>query len=1494
MGVHGLLSLLNSSKAARQRVCLDGKASAPREKILLVDASAVQFHILQKLDLDWRSQDFNKTLYKEASRFYSGLLQVGLQPLLVLDSACAPGHEETHTQRRVAAHRSGKILGPTSGMVMYHVYKDLGLQVEQSIHSADKLLLALYHKHRSNVFALLTGDTDFAVYGVPKVVMVGNAVVDAGTVTFTILNTLEAWKELSRAAALRNARPGAALPPAMLPDLCKRAQVAALLGNDKSKDVRHRLQARNGQTRKNGGGFSIGAVLSPKMAAFEVLVRDDLPMDLAFFHNTLKMRSFNEQALQEFQEVVQEYVQDDEFARAPTAIEQLKITPASLPWLPEPLVRMLDREPLPGLMLAFASRGFFVPMDVPTPCKALLQDVRRRAASVLAAPGAAVHEFCYITETLQRLLGQGPEGAKAAAGGAAGGQAGPRAVDWFVPSTHLPAAQVVDATGSVSAAEIHRSMSPVGRTMQETAAAVQKACETVGAVDVAPNIAAYYAILLHALEPTAPEAEPGQFRTACRELLLPGVTIYTPEMEEQEFEQEQVPLADGEAAKVVDVGSGLSQDDWNEIDDKGVVNSVKSSTGYKIMGELQPYQPASELQAAALPTSKLFHLFYVLSQKGMHADSWKKVTKACFPTEYADIKADKAKAKELQATPKDTLLQELKAERSTGASYALTWFSRLSNCVEGGGSVKEQAALLLAVMKDAVLGGQGSLQWRSAQVCLEAASPTVKQAAKEEMWSGSNSMIGTGGKAMRYPQQQEIMDMVQEHFEDAKASTSPQPLHVILSTPTGSGKTFTAVMLHLHLLKQHYPDQILVYSVPTKQVLKRVGQECEAHGVIYWTAAKDGNMHQVRRPYSIRTERGDKRTQTSGPIHEQMSMTASQGINSHDIGGGHPSVIIADIDSTAALMKAAREAPPSSFYHSTNLLLYLDEPNMGLQLDPRVYRVVREIMANAPFTTILASATLPPSWDFLPKWWRGRGGAVRASISLEPYGLPMSRLQLLSSTHGMRVQLNMLQLFRSYVEFHQAVSTNQRLRVLLVRHLSPKQANQLLLMQGRESADNGAVPESEEDLVTLFGREVSSLRESLEPQLVDMSAQQFEQLRNVDWAERPEYAPGGLLAAQSTQGVTLIATLHPREVALEVAGIRNRAAWGDAVRAMRAKISEAVQAQRQQAKEQQRSRKDEDGPPLGGEDTGSPMVTLRMGLKVDIEDTQGTDIDTLVMLSKGVAYASSGVDQDPLVKRLYQQALLRVPEKAGKQPPLTRLVVDYSGIYGTDCPSVDTIIMHPSLGRLLSFDDHLQFIGRLRRDGVAIYPSLSMLRSATTGLRSDARDTELLGEARSEAMRDALAPLLTADPPKSATEVLAEAQAKKSDGDMADGNALCGAWAALISGLKEKSPDELKKELIRRAKAYAKVLGAFANSGKVELSLLKYMQRLCFQAEKHLEPHFALMLRVLYEVDVLSEDAILHWYHKGSDPAGRDVFLPQTEALVKWLEEESEEEEESD
>jgi hypothetical protein len=51
---------------------------------------------------------------------------------------------------------------------------------------------------------------------------------------------------------------------------------------------------------------------------------------------------------------------------------------------------------------------------------------------------------------------------------------------------------------------------------------------------------------------------------------------------------------------------------------------------------------------------------------------------------------------------------------------------------------------------------------------------------------------------------------------------------------------------HLPAVHMPYPTSAvgaLLRSCP--QVLKRVGQECEAHGVVYWTAARDGNFFQV-------------------------------------------------------------------------------------------------------------------------------------------------------------------------------------------------------------------------------------------------------------------------------------------------------------------------------------------------------------------------------------------------------------------------------------------------------------------------------------------------------------------------------------------------------------------------------------------------------------------------------------------------------------------------
>jgi replicative superfamily II helicase len=78
---------------------------------------------------------------------------------------------------------------------------------------------------------------------------------------------------------------------------------------------------------------------------------------------------------------------------------------------------------------------------------------------------------------------------------------------------------------------------------------------------------------------------------------------------------------------------------------------------------------------------------------------------------------------------------------------------------------------------------------------------------------------GKSGPPRRYKHQQELMEIVSAHLtEVANAPEQTLPLHVILATPTGSGKTFTAVMMHLYLLKKEHPDAVLLYSVPTKQV----------------------------------------------------------------------------------------------------------------------------------------------------------------------------------------------------------------------------------------------------------------------------------------------------------------------------------------------------------------------------------------------------------------------------------------------------------------------------------------------------------------------------------------------------------------------------------------------------------------------------------------------------------------------------------------------------
>jgi len=104
----------------------------------------------------------------------------------------------------------------------------------------------------------------------------------------------------------------------------------------------------------------------------------------------------------------------------------------------------------------------------------------------------------------------------------------------------------------------------------------------------------------------------------------------------------------------------------------------------------------------------------------------------------------------------------------------------------------------------------------------------------------------------------------------------------------------------------------------------------------------------------------------------------------------------------------------------------------------------------------------------------------------------------------------------------------------------------------------------------------------------------------------------------------------------------------------------------------------------------------------------------------------------------------------------------------------------------------------------------------------------------------------------------------------------------------------LKIKLRVKSKKNAEILAAFASNPKSELALLQKIQIYCHE-DTRLMKHFRLIVKILYEEDIVSENAIFYWYEQGAKTQGKGLFLKQMEPLVNWLrtvESESEEDEE--
>lgn len=148
--------------------------------------------------------------------------------------------------------------------------------------------------------------------------------------------------------------------------------------------------------------------------------------------------------------------------------------------------------------------------------------------------------------------------------------------------------------------------------------------------------------------------------------------------------------------------------------------------------------------------------------------------------------------------------------------------------------------------------------------------------------------------------------------------------------------------------------------------------------------------------------------------------------------------------------------------------------------------------------------------------------------------------------------------------------------------------------------------------------------------------------------------------------------------------------------------------------------------------------------------------------------------------------------------------------------------------------------------------------------------------------------------PLKPSEVIETVKEKKTEWSIQDPDMVKSLYLGIVEGTLDsagsKNTQQTQFAVLKNLKFYRKVLQEFCTSARLEAILMVTIQVTCYEDSRLLKL-FADIIKVLYDVDIIGEDAIKFWYNKGSNPKGRNVFLKDLEPMVKWLDEAEEEEE---
>jgi hypothetical protein len=151
--------------------------------------------------------------------------------------------------------------------------------------------------------------------------------------------------------------------------------------------------------------------------------------------------------------------------------------------------------------------------------------------------------------------------------------------------------------------------------------------------------------------------------------------------------------------------------------------------------------------------------------------------------------------------------------------------------------------------------------------------------------------------------------------------------------------------------------------------------------------------------------------------------------------------------------------------------------------------------------------------------------------------------------------------------------------------------------------------------------------------------------------------------------------------------------------------------------------------------------------------------------------------------------------------------------------------------------------------------------------------------------------MMTADPPHAVADVVEAVAGKARELGVPPETAVRVVWPAIMATVPTaaRSAQQVAAGLAKAVRGYAPLLAAFATSARAEGALLCAVQAGCYENPKLLK-QFVTCVRLLYDTDLVAEDAVRWWAGKGAGPKGRHIFVGDLEPFITWLDEAEEEE----